>query len=777
MEDWRFQECPYLESGGLRAYAGVPLRIKTQAGDCVSLGSLCVASSTSKEPLSKSQHQTLVHLADWIISDLVQCTRVRRQRERHRMSNLLAKVQSNQNEACSVEPVLDILRDIYPDAIVGIRSSTSATHVELDENHSVPIADLQDGLYEDVEYLDDLIENFNHKPLPTKKPARILSATCESISGSSILFVASKDFHLVFDDVDSWFIQACADTISQMWHLNLLTEALKAKEKFMRAFSHQLRTPVHGILGSVELLAEEFRSRSLNHSTNQTSVTNSAFNSDGPFTYINTIKMAGHDLTSIINNLITLNKWVDIAMAERNYSKHTINELEEELQRGITDFIQGDARYSTSIFFVHNSSSPCVSFRTDLQVLQDAVLPLIINAIQNTRQGTVSVTTTIDTVQNRMIVDVEDTGCGIHPDFQQRIFEAYEKVDSHSPGAGLGLTLASKFASLLTGSVDLITSQVDRGSHFRAIFGVNGCDCTPTGPKRLPASMGQSSLPSKFFTIREDDSLMLRSFENFLVFNGLDRSDSLEDCIFILEAASDPEKYRQSLSLIPSEKVAICLVPTSRDLREVEKIDSNVICLTSPFTASALHLALEKACKHHVGRNSKPFLSETNALTCPPETILPVPKNLCIAMKAQSTTPRPLVLIVDDNALNVRVMETYCKKRKLPYLSAANGLEAFEKFSENKSRCNTDNEPGIELIFMDQQMPVCGGIEATQKIRQKEQQEGWGVSSIFFMTGQDSPADRKAASEAGADEYFVKPVGLKPLDRAISEYFPEFETA
>lgn len=113
-------------------------------------------------------------------------------------------------------------------------------------------------------------------------------------------------------------------------------------------------------LGSVELLVEEFKSRSLNHSTNQTSVANSAFNSDGPFTYINTIIMAGHDLASFTNNLITLNKWIDIAMAERKFSTHTINELEEELQRGIIDFIQGDARYSTSIFFVHTSSSPCV---------------------------------------------------------------------------------------------------------------------------------------------------------------------------------------------------------------------------------------------------------------------------------------------------------------------------------------------------------------------------------------------------------------------------------
>ena len=217
-------------------------------------------------------------------------------------------------------------------------------------------------------------------------------------------------------------------------------------------------------------------------------------------------------------------------------------------------------------------------------------------------------------------------------------------------------------------------------------------------------------------------------------------------------------------------------MPASGDLREIEKIDSKVICLTSPFTASALHLALEKACNYHIVRTSKPSLPQLDAFPCPPNIISSVPEDLCMAMNALSTTPRPLVLIVDDNALNVRVMETYCKKRKLPYLSAANGLEAIEIFTQNKTRCATDNDPGIEIIFMDQQMPVCGGIEATQQIRLKEQQEKWGISSIFFMTGQDSPADRKAASQAGADEYFVKPVALKPLDRAIAKYFPSFET-
>lgn len=53
MEDWRFRTCPYLEQGGLYAYAGVPLRLQHESGECVGLGSLCVASSKSEEPLTK----------------------------------------------------------------------------------------------------------------------------------------------------------------------------------------------------------------------------------------------------------------------------------------------------------------------------------------------------------------------------------------------------------------------------------------------------------------------------------------------------------------------------------------------------------------------------------------------------------------------------------------------------------------------------------------------------------------------------------------------------
>ncbi|KAJ5674150.1 histidine kinase HHK3 [Penicillium macrosclerotiorum] len=815
MEDWRFQECPYLESGGLKAYAGVPLRIQTESGESVSLGSLCVASSKSEQPISKTQHQTLVQLGDWVISDLVQCTRARRQRERRRMSELITVVQKTANDTGSAEPVLDILRTVYPDAIICLQQS-STTHVELNGSYSVLVADLQDSIWEDVEYIDEFIANSNHLATPSDRPVRILSAECESISGSSLLVLASNDFHLVFDDVDLWFVRTCADVISQVWRQSLLTEALKAKDKFLRAFSHQLRTPVHGILGSVELLGEELKSRILNRNTASTSVVEkntSTINHSEPFTYLNMIKMAGQDLTSMINNLVSLNKWSDIALAERHYGMHTFNDLEAELESEISKFILCDSRYTTPVFFTHNLSSPCTSFRTDLRLLKDTLLPLLINAIQHTSEGTVSVTTSMDSDYKQVIVDIEDTGCGIHHDYQKRIFEAFEKVDSHSASAGLGLTLALKFASLINGSIDLISSEVGRGSHFRVTFNVLECDCLSTPPQSLPARL--SLLPSQFFTMKgdQDNVSLINPFESFLRKNDFIKSDSIEDCLVIFEAASDLEQHRANLSRIPAGQVGICLVADPEQQYDLEQPTSNIIYLNSPFTTSTLLSALESAQNFFITRHSvSPLLQPPSEDTSPTQSIdhqitytdekfqshelnsrpngsssnmtvsrtsqpdVSIPVDLKITVRSLSISSRPLTLIVDDNVLNLRVMEKYCKRRGLPYLSATDGSKAVDIFTQHQSRSAAGDESAIELVLMDLQMPVCGGIEAIRQIRPLEQQRKYAKSSIFVMTGQDSVADRNAADEAGADEYFVKPVILTQLDRLIQQYFPAFKS-
>jgi signal transduction histidine kinase/CheY-like chemotaxis protein len=745
------------------------------------------------------------------------------------MSELLAKAQKETSQPVAIETVFEILKIIYPDAIIRLQPSR-ATHVEFEGCDSIPVSELRDGLWEDVQYLDDFITNSNHLPTPTNKPVRIVAAPCESISGSSLLIVATKDFHLVFDDADAWFIQACADLISQMWRKSLLAEAMIAKEKFLRAFSHQLRTPIHGILGSVELLAEELKSRTLNEVTLPTtaiaeSTVESEINSREPFTYLNIIKMAGRDLTSIINNLIALNKWSDIAMAERHYAMHTLDELETEIGNEIAKVTMGDTRYKCSVFFTQDSAPTCGKICIDLGVLRDTLLPLVINSIQHTPQGIVSVTASIQSDRKQLIVDVEDTGRGIHPDDQQRIFEAYEKVDPHSAGAGLGLTLASKFASLIHGSIELVSSEIGRGSHFRATFREVECDIASEHPQSLDSKF--DSLPSRFYMIPpESGSSSLSDYlASFLTRNGFTRSEKIENSLVILEAGHDMEQHRESLSQIPSDQVAICLVPISEEKHSLQQTEDNILYINGPFLTSTFHSALEKANDYLKNTSNSPLRepntlenpilapitiqkyaiindnatpitstiitnhSTTNATNSPTQPDISAPVDLTITSTLHPhprTSPRPMTLIVDDNAVNLRVMETYCTKRGLPYLSAMNGRQAVELFtkhqkqpssnpgSDSTSTLDEATDSAIQLIFMDLQMPICGGIEATQQIRALEESKNWRKSFLFVMTGQDSPADRDAAEEAGADEYFVKPVIIKQLDRVITQYFPAF---
>lgn len=802
MEDWRFRECPYREQGGLYAYAGVPLRLQHESGECVGLGSLCVASSKAEDPLTKDQQQALVRLGDWVVSDLLHAVRARRQRERRQMTELLASAQLKLDKVVSEEPVFQILRSTYPNATIQLQR-TKATYVDLEGRKPILMSDMEGGLWEDAEYLDELIADSNHEELPTTHVVRIISAPCETTSGSSLLMVALNDFHYVFDDVDAWFLEKCAGLISQTWRKRLLSEALKAKEKFLRGFSHQVRTPIHGIIGSADLLAEEIQSwYSVEDTVAATGSLDKSFKTrrDEHSKYLSIIKMGGRDLIAIINNMITINRWADIATLDRHYAMHPVEKFEKELSTGLTNLTVGDTRYRTSIFLTHDLPPLCEAIWMDIDVLRDSILPLILNAVQHTPDGIVSVTLSLNSALRQLMVDVKDNGRGIHQDYQRRIFEPYEKVDMHSARAGLGLTVASRFASLLQGSVALMSSKLNEGSHFRATFrGVEYTSCPH--PRQLLASKLQD-LPSKFFSFFPNSgSLSLCAhFTTFLTRNGFTPSDCLEGSFVVFEAL--PHVQPPQLLQIPSGTVAICLLPDLDATVPPKQTAKNVVYISGPFTTSSLSSALEKANRLARKIANSPFCaspqtspngtdgseekeveprrlsvgsvtskSTTSTSSGADQDEATDPKEPAPTIPRMSNSTRPTTLIVDDNTINLRIMEMYCKKRGLPYLAAKNGLQAVEIFSQRQS----STDAPIELILMDLQMPVCDGIEATKQIRSLELQNKWARSLVLVMTGQDTTADRTAAQEAGGDKYLVKPVVIEQVDRLVKRYFPMVE--
>ncbi|KAL2213928.1 hypothetical protein CC79DRAFT_88828 [Sarocladium strictum] len=810
LEDWRFRDCPYVEQGGLVAYAGIPLRIQHEPGESVSLGTLCVASSTPQPPLTKSQQRSLTRLADWVVADIVQSTRTRRQQERHRLSDLIGSLK-NAGEDMQ-ESVLRILRIAYPSEQISIQSCLGNEHYN-NGRYSGPYNELQNGLWEDSAYIDEFIASSNHMEPPQDTVVRFVSAPCESKPGHCILAVATKNFRKIFDDIDAWFVQTCASMLTQTWQKRLLSEAIQVKETFIRGVSHQLRTPIHGILGAAELLAEDLQSGNIEKSS----------------LYLDAISIAGRDLMSTVNSMIIMNRWTEIALAERQYSVYDVADVETELTKGLSNATLGFKTSKVPVFFHNQLPQNTSNIRTDLSLLSSSVLPLLVNAVQNTSAGALVVTFSVRPGTAELWIDIEDTGCGIHPDDQGRIFQLYEKVGEHSTGAGLGLALATKYSSLLQGSISLVSSQVNQGSHFRATFRDAACAASALPPSSIIASL--ESLPLNFHRLGADstETPLLSNFAKFLTHGGLTQTEDPSDCFHILEYTGKSKETNSQLASIPTDQVAICLAAEPADLKSVKPLP-NVVYVSGPFSTCKLLGALQEV-------NQSLMMTAQSPLSDDTEPILSLTKSLAdaeISISTSSTNgsrtsvddgnassartssptgdlvrgsssssdsgsdgvesvfesresasgtpdscviparpPKPMVLVVDDNAVNLRLLEMYCKNRGLAYLSAGNGKQAFDIFSQHQESCGA-GEAFIGLVLMDLQMPVCGGLDATQHIRALEKQRGWPRSVLFIVTGQDSQDDREAASVVGADDYLVKPVGMKHLDSKLREFFDGF---
>jgi signal transduction histidine kinase len=844
--DWRFKESPHVEVGGLRAYAGAPLRFETEYGEHVAFGSLCVASNSSQEPLSIEQQRSLARLADWIVADIVHAHKARRQRERRRMLDLLGQLQKQLSSDCNLEnAVTDLLKEVYPSSLVKIVVAQDDI-LQFGDGASVPIADIEQGLWEDSDYFEYMIENLNHQDPVAPRSVRAIISQCASQRTPTYLVVGLKDFRYVFDDIDAWFVTMCATSLCRYWQDRALKEALRAKETFLRGITHQLRTPIHGILGSVDLLTEELKSRSVIRAT-AGSTPNATPNDEqmsalDPYAYIKTIKSSAGELISTVNSLIKLNQWADIAEAQRVVAAHTIEEIETTLLNDLTLYLPEDVTVRPSLILNHRLPPRCDTIALDLRLFVDCIQPLLLNAIQNTAGGVVVLTITVTDDFQLMTVDVKDNGCGIKLGNQERIFDAYEKVDNNTTDAGLGLTLAGKLATLMNGHVSLVSSEVGKGSHFRVAFN------NPTCASSLSQGRKEfSHLPVVFNRRPADDlmSLLGNNFAEYLTGRGYTESRRSSESFLTLDYTQDLTQLFRTAKQVTDDQVAICLVPENDTVIKFAGQrffrDGNVIYMKGPFTSRTIEDVLAEAdavfAEHAAAKAAQPMLSggsialeptppptpasnpleDDSGFTAPelihrgsifPKALVEqeLTRSVSALQVSRKPTPppprsnKPMTLLVDDNAVNLRLLEMYCRRRDIPFRTATDGAQAVKLFAEHRvpheftptptrthpwlfpdstqSDTTTAPPPALqpfELVLMDLQMPVCDGISATAQIRAMEKEHEWDKSVIFIVTGQDSPSDRTSAAEAGSDGYLVKPVGPKILDRGVKQWFPDAE--
>jgi len=257
------------------------------------------------------------------------------------------------------------------------------------------------------------------------------------------------------EEVISTLLQVLDITQIKRVHAELETALDKAKESdklksaFLAQMSHEIRTPLNVILPSIPIIADEIGTKD----TEMVSI-------------LHAVDNAGKRLLRTIDMILSMS-----AMQSGNYrAKYEKFNLAEDLKSLTTEFTSLGKEKGLEIFFTNNSSSSDIS--ADRYTIGQVFQNLIGNAVKYTQRGQVSITID-DYEDNRVIVNIEDTGIGMSEKYIKNLFTPFSQEDAGQTrkyeGNGLGLALVKEYVTLNKGIIS-VQSEKNKGSLFSVIF-------------------------------------------------------------------------------------------------------------------------------------------------------------------------------------------------------------------------------------------------------------------------------------------------------------------
>ncbi|ELB2255390.1 response regulator [Vibrio parahaemolyticus] len=241
--------------------------------------------------------------------------------------------------------------------------------------------------------------------------------------------------------------------------------AAKAKSSFLAAMSHELRTPMNGVLGISQLIAEETKE---------------------PVTkeHIKVILDSGQHLMTILNDIL------DFSKVEEN--KLELEEAPFHLEQVLTPVcsaIQPLTDEKSIELIVENDVPNNTEFTGDCARLRQILFNLAGNAVKFTNEGHVLIRTELNSEDKQLLIIVSDTGIGIAPDKQGRVFNSFEQADSSTTrrfgGTGLGLAIVKKLTELMGGSITL-KSVEGVGTQFIVTLPIPWNESEKPSPQHTP---------------------------------------------------------------------------------------------------------------------------------------------------------------------------------------------------------------------------------------------------------------------------------------------------
>ncbi|MEC8103054.1 MAG: response regulator [Pseudomonadota bacterium] len=495
-------------------------------------------------------------------------------------------------------------------------------------------------------------------------------------------------------------------------------ESSRTKSQFLANVSHEIRTPLNGIIGFSDLLA-------------RTEV------SDRQGEYVDTIRRSSEDLLNIINDILDLSK-IDAGKLILENASFDLRDLVEEVLQVLTPLAAGKG---IDVYQYISPDLPDLIIGDRLR-LKQVITNLCSNAIKFTPEGGVSIAVTpIQQEFGHISIqfDVVDTGIGMTPEQQSRLFQAFSQADPgiarQYGGTGLGLIISRALIEAMKGDIK-VQSEQGIGSTFSFTIDAELDESNtmlPASLKGLKVALinpGDAPTQDTMHLLEKRGAALKQYHSPDQVPESCEGHPTDIAIIFCDKNMIDSEGINEWLEICRNKDISVLTISKSA-LPEQTAARLTTPLLTSPFTQHQLVKQLELLSGRAVETPELPDLDAEQEI--------------------------PTVLAVDDNEANLKLVVTLLGELGVTVLEAPSGFDAVAMATRD---CP-------DLILMDIQMPGMSGNEATARIRKLP---GKHDLPIVALTAHAMSDERQALIANGFSDYQTKPVSMEQLARIIERW-------